>query len=68
RITISDIIENEWFQTDYQPVHARDSTEEKTTKSMITKSPSFINAFQLIAMFQDFDLSSLFEEQASLQI
>ncbi|WJX91152.1 CBL-interacting serine/threonine-protein kinase 21, variant 2 [Trifolium repens] len=83
RITISDIIENEWFQTDYKPVcvcefdpiinldedsAAFDSIEEKTTKSTITKSSSFINAFQLIAMFQDFDLSSLFEEQASLQI
>ncbi|WJX91151.1 CBL-interacting serine/threonine-protein kinase 21 [Trifolium repens] len=78
RITISDIIENEWFQTDYKPVcvcefdpiinldedsAAFDSIEEKTTKSTITKSSSFINAFQLIAMFQDFDLSSLFEEQ-----
>ncbi|KAK2358834.1 CBL-interacting protein kinase [Trifolium repens] len=77
RITISDIIENEWFQTDYKPVRACefdpiinldedgaafDSIEEKTTKSSITKSSSFINAFQLIAMFQDFDLSSLFEE------
>ena len=34
----------------------------------MSKSSSFINAFQLIAMFQDFDLSTLFEEQASLQI
>ncbi|GAU20990.1 hypothetical protein TSUD_201390 [Trifolium subterraneum] len=82
RITISDIIENEWFQIDYQPVRAcefdpiinldddnasSDSIEDKTKKSTITKSSSFINAFQLIAMFQDFDLSSLFEEQASLQ-
>ncbi|XP_045814744.1 CBL-interacting serine/threonine-protein kinase 21 isoform X2 [Trifolium pratense] len=78
RITISDIIENEWFKKDYQPVRACefdtiinldedsaafDSIEEKTTNSTITKSSSFINAFQLIAMFQDFDLSSLFEEQ-----
>ncbi|CAJ2649712.1 unnamed protein product [Trifolium pratense] len=78
RITISDIIENEWFKKDYQPVRvcefdtiinldedsaAFDSIEEKTTNSTITKSSSFINAFQLIAMFQDFDLSSLFEEQ-----
>ncbi|KAL5066079.1 hypothetical protein RYX36_027816 [Vicia faba] len=36
---------------------------EKTTKSTITKSSSFINAFQLIAMFQDLDLSAIFEEQ-----
>ncbi|PNX96479.1 CBL-interacting serine/threonine-protein kinase 21-like protein [Trifolium pratense] len=78
RITISDIIENEWFKKDYRPVRACefdtivnldedsaafDSIEEKTKNSTITKSSSFINAFQLIAMFQDFDLSSLFEEQ-----
>ncbi|CAL5199366.1 unnamed protein product [Lathyrus oleraceus] len=79
RINISDIIENEWFQIDYKPSHAYeidpipnlddnksdafDPIEEKTTKSTITKSSSFINAFQLIAMFQDLDLSALFEEQ-----
>ncbi|CAK8564217.1 unnamed protein product [Lathyrus sativus] len=78
RINISDIIENEWFQIDYKPScayeidpntnlddksDAFDPIEEKTTNSTITKSSSFINAFQLIAMFQDLDLSALFEEQ-----
>ncbi|XP_058754982.1 CBL-interacting serine/threonine-protein kinase 21 [Vicia villosa] len=78
RINISDIIENEWFQIDYKPSCAHeidpiinlddksdafDPIEDKTTKSTITKSSSFINAFQLIAMSQDLDLSALFEEQ-----
>ncbi|AES92374.2 CBL-interacting kinase [Medicago truncatula] len=78
RITISGIIDDEWFQTDYKPICAYEfdpiinldddscafnSIEEKTTKPRITKSSSFINAFQLIAMFQDFDLFTLFEEQ-----
>ncbi|XP_057422381.1 CBL-interacting serine/threonine-protein kinase 21 isoform X1 [Lotus japonicus] len=78
RITIPDIIEDEWFKTDYSPAcatefdqiidsdddsAASDSTEEKTDKSTIPKSSSFINAFQLIAMSQDLDLSGFFEEQ-----
>ncbi|XP_059459754.1 CBL-interacting serine/threonine-protein kinase 21 [Corylus avellana] len=78
RITIPDIIEDEWFQKDYVPacgyecnekIHmddvkaAFDSTEEIATETKIPKSPSFINAFQLIAMSHDLDLSGLFEEQ-----
>ncbi|XP_012573429.1 CBL-interacting serine/threonine-protein kinase 21 isoform X2 [Cicer arietinum] len=77
RITISNIIEDEWFQTDYKPACAYEfdptvnmdddsaafNSIEKTTKSKISKSSSFINAFELIAMFQDLDLSALFEEQ-----
>lgn len=31
----------------------------------MTRSSSFINAFQLIAMSKDLDLSGLFEEEAS---
>ncbi|MED6125154.1 CBL-interacting serine/threonine-protein kinase 21 [Stylosanthes scabra] len=78
RITIPDIIEDEWFQTDYEPAcvsecdkniklddcnAAFDSVEEKIRESKIPKSSSFINAFQLIAMSQDLDLSGLFEEE-----
>ncbi|XP_020962350.1 CBL-interacting serine/threonine-protein kinase 21 isoform X2 [Arachis ipaensis] len=78
RITIPDIIEDEWFQTDYEPACvsecdkniklddcnvAFDSVEEKIRESKIPKSSSFINAFQLIAMSQDLDLSGLFEEE-----
>ncbi|XP_062164480.1 CBL-interacting serine/threonine-protein kinase 21 [Alnus glutinosa] len=78
RVTIPDIVEDEWFQKDYVPscgyeckekIHmddvnaAFDSTEEIATEAKIPKSPSFINAFQLIAMSHDLDLSGLFEEQ-----
>ncbi|XP_061349925.1 CBL-interacting serine/threonine-protein kinase 21 [Gastrolobium bilobum] len=78
RMTIPDILEDEWFQTDYKPACACefdqninlddynatfDSIEEKIRESTISKSSSFINAFQLIAMSQDLDLSGLFEEQ-----
>ncbi|QHO50363.1 CBL-interacting serine/threonine-protein kinase [Arachis hypogaea] len=82
RITIPDIIEDEWFQTDYEPACvsecvkniklddcnvAFDSVEEKIRESKIPKSSSFINAFQLIAMSQDLDLSGLFEEEQDLK-
>ncbi|KAM3714516.1 hypothetical protein ACJW31_01G338600 [Castanea mollissima] len=78
RITIPEIVEDAWFQKDYVPacgykidnkIHlddvnaAFDSTEEIATETKIPKSSSFINAFQLIAMSQDLDLSGLFEEQ-----
>ncbi|THG04725.1 hypothetical protein TEA_013616 [Camellia sinensis var. sinensis] len=47
-------------------VHAAfDSIKENEAKTKIPHIPSFINAFQLIAMSQDLDLSRLFEEQAS---
>ncbi|XP_058067904.1 CBL-interacting serine/threonine-protein kinase 21-like isoform X2 [Magnolia sinica] len=78
RITISEILEDEWFQMDYQPSigidhdetinlddvnTAFDSTGETTTETDKPKSPSFINAFQLIAMSNDLDLSGLFVEE-----
>ncbi|KAI4335450.1 hypothetical protein L6164_014094 [Bauhinia variegata] len=78
RITILEIVEDAWFQIDYvtaceyesdQDIYlddvnaAFDSVEEQGTETKVTKSPSFINAFQLIAMSQDLDLSGLFEEQ-----
>ncbi|CAL5375137.1 unnamed protein product [Camellia sinensis] len=78
RITIPEIIEDQWFQSNYEPavgiecdeninlddVHAAfDSIKENEAKTKIPHIPSFINAFQLIAMSQDLDLSRLFEEQ-----
>ncbi|KAK7347691.1 hypothetical protein VNO80_22229 [Phaseolus coccineus] len=78
RITISDIIEDPWFQKDYKPVFASEfdqninlegvdvafnSIEENVRETTISKSSSFINAFQLIAMSRDLDLSGLFVEQ-----
>lgn len=78
RITIPEIIEDEWFKKNYQPVcgiecdenvtlddvnAAFDSIEENATEAKMPKSPSFINAFQLIALSHDLDLSGLFKEQ-----
>ncbi|KAG2407631.1 CBL-interacting serine/threonine-protein [Vigna angularis] len=78
RITISDIIEDPWFQKDYKPVFASEfdqninsedvdvafnSIEENVRETTVSKSSSFINAFQLIAMSRDLDLSGLFVEQ-----
>ncbi|XP_058224780.1 CBL-interacting serine/threonine-protein kinase 21-like isoform X4 [Rhododendron vialii] len=78
RITLQEIIEDKWFQTDYEPavhfecdedtnlddVHASlGSIEENETQTKPSNTPSFINAFQLIAMSQDLDLSGLFEVQ-----
>ncbi|XP_060972898.1 CBL-interacting serine/threonine-protein kinase 21 isoform X3 [Cannabis sativa] len=78
RITIPKIIEDEWFQKDYVPScsnehyedidlddvkTAFDSIEENFTETNTLKSSSFINAFQLIAMSNDLDLSGLFEEK-----
>ncbi|XP_058207756.1 CBL-interacting serine/threonine-protein kinase 21-like isoform X2 [Rhododendron vialii] len=78
RITTAEIIEDQWFQTNYEPavrteceedinvddVHAAfSSVKEIETERKIPHTPSFINAFQLIAMSQDLDLSGLFEEE-----
>ncbi|KAJ6857196.1 CBL-interacting serine/threonine-protein kinase 21-like isoform X1 [Populus alba x Populus x berolinensis] len=83
RITLPEILEDEWFQIDYVPscgyecdekiiledVNAAfDADEVNASETETPKSSSFINAFQLIAMSHDLDLSGLFVEQASLQI
>ncbi|GMI97552.1 SNF1-RELATED PROTEIN KINASE 3.4, CBL-interacting protein kinase 21 [Hibiscus trionum] len=76
RITIPEIIEDAWFQVDYVPscgfeydekididdVSAAFDTEH--SEEMRThKASNFINAFKLIAMSDDLDLSGLFEGQ-----
>ncbi|KAI5557088.1 hypothetical protein BDE02_18G078500 [Populus trichocarpa] len=78
RITLPEILEDEWFQIDYVPscgyecdekiflddVNAAfDADEVNASETETPKSSSFINAFQLIAMSHDLDLSGLFEEQ-----
>ncbi|XP_077238279.1 CBL-interacting protein kinase 21 [Tasmannia lanceolata] len=78
RITVAEILEDKWFQIDYKPspcinneesinlddVNAAfDNMKGKSSETDKTKSPSFINAFQLIAMSHDLDLSGLFEEE-----
>lgn len=78
RITLPEILEDEWFQIDYVPscgyecdekiiledVNAAFDADEVNASEIETpKSSSFINAFQLIAMSHDLDLSGLFVEQ-----
>lgn len=77
RMTIAQIYEDEWFKKSYSPpaelwdeeedvtlddVHAAfDITEEHLVSK--DKQPVFINAFQLIAMSNDLDLSGFFEKE-----
>ncbi|XP_015582860.1 CBL-interacting serine/threonine-protein kinase 21 [Ricinus communis] len=78
RITIPEIMEDSWFQMDYMPAcgyesddkiclndvnAAFDVIQDEAAETKMPKSSSFINAFQLIAMSHDLDLSGLFEEQ-----
>ncbi|KAL8136979.1 hypothetical protein V2J09_002980 [Rumex salicifolius] len=78
RITIPEITEEKWFQTDYEPTLAEefverfdsnddlaklDSVEESDRDEVVSKRSGFINAFQLIAMSKELDLSGLFEEK-----
>ncbi|KAK8340504.1 hypothetical protein E1A91_A08G101000v1 [Gossypium mustelinum] len=78
RITIPEIIEDAWFQTDYTPSCGYeyegkidlddvsvtfDTVEEQNAEMKTHKFSNFINAFQLIAMSHDLDLSGLFEGQ-----
>lgn len=77
RITISEILEDAWFQENYIPAcggecdaknlddvnAAFDALEDSDAEKTMPKSNNFINAFQLIAMSRDLDLSGLFEEQ-----
>ncbi|KAJ4957673.1 hypothetical protein NE237_024784 [Protea cynaroides] len=76
RMTVAEILEDEWFQTSYEPSTgteckislddanaAFDGIRAKNNETGMPKPSSFINAFQLIAMSSDLDLSGLFEEQ-----
>ncbi|XP_021755378.1 CBL-interacting serine/threonine-protein kinase 21-like [Chenopodium quinoa] len=79
RITVAEILEDEWFQKDYQPTAGIDfqgknntddvvreffkSQKESSEDVTIAETQGFINAFQLIAMSCDLDLSAMFEEQ-----
>ncbi|XP_027173346.1 CBL-interacting serine/threonine-protein kinase 21 isoform X1 [Coffea eugenioides] len=80
RITIAEIVDHHWFQMDYEPaeeigqeedinvddVHeAFTSLKETETEVSVPRASSFINAFQLIAMSNDLDLSRLFEEKGN---
>ncbi|KAG1364105.1 CBL-interacting serine/threonine-protein kinase 21 [Cocos nucifera] len=81
-IANQEILENEWFRVDYEPSAGNendenlnpddvgntiDSRNERTNQTMKGKPHRFINAFQLIAMSSDLDLSGLFHEQNEQQ-
>ncbi|KAK4764340.1 hypothetical protein SAY87_013778 [Trapa incisa] len=78
RITIPEIVDDPWFQINYKPAcgfedekkHLGDvntpfdaSEDKMDAERMMPRSSNFINAFQLIAMSNDLDLSGLFEEE-----
>ncbi|KAI3961481.1 hypothetical protein MKX01_001217 [Papaver californicum] len=62
RMTVSEIHEDQWFQTTYECDTGINFTMGLATETEKNKSPNYINAFQLIAMSNDLDLSGLFEE------
>ncbi|XP_033144568.1 CBL-interacting serine/threonine-protein kinase 21 isoform X2 [Brassica rapa] len=59
------IIQDSWFKLGYTPAyHHPDSIKENVAEiNAETASSNFINAFQIIAMSSDLDLSGLLEEQ-----
>ncbi|KAL2928937.1 CBL-interacting serine/threonine-protein kinase 21 [Bienertia sinuspersici] len=80
RITVADIIKDEWFQKNYEPAEgiyfkesnsiydtraAIKSRKESSEDETMPETRGFINAFELIAMSYDLDLSALFEDHAS---
>ncbi|CAM0870244.1 unnamed protein product [Alopecurus aequalis] len=76
RITIAEMLEDEWFKKDYKPPHfeqsddvsledvdaAFDSSEEHLVAEKREK-PESMNAFALIARSQGFNLGNLFEKE-----
>jgi serine/threonine protein kinase len=67
RMTLAEIIiQDSWFKIGYAPAYHQVSDSIKDNVAEInaaTASSNFINAFQIIAMSSDLDLSGLFEEQ-----
>ncbi|URE26470.1 NAF domain [Musa troglodytarum] len=78
RATLSEIIGHEWFRLDCRPCLGHDNDESdslhssgvgnrydlmEATQEVAGKPWRCINAFQLIAMSNDLDLSGLFQEQ-----
>ncbi|ESQ42639.1 hypothetical protein EUTSA_v10013669mg [Eutrema salsugineum] len=66
RMTLAEIIiQDSWFKIGYVPAYQQvsDSIKENVAEiNAATASSNFINAFQIIAMSSDLDLSGLFEE------
>jgi serine/threonine protein kinase len=81
RITISEVIENEWFKKGYQPPNfetvdvdlddINDIFNESGEPTNLVverreEKPSLMNAFELISTSQGLNLSTLFEKQMGL--
>lgn len=80
RITIPEVLENEWFRKGYEPAQFQeeegssledvvavfnDSMEHLVTERK-EKQPVMMNAFELISMSEGLNLSNLFEKQQGL--
>ncbi|KAL6005717.1 Non-specific serine threonine protein kinase [Asimina triloba] len=76
RITIQEILENEWFQKGYRPPDFKQENEVKlddvdavfndSEEHLVTEKkerPASMNAFELISSSGSFDLGNLFEKQ-----
>ncbi|XP_042455431.1 CBL-interacting serine/threonine-protein kinase 21-like [Zingiber officinale] len=71
RARISNILEEEWFKVDYRQNVGLDCDENYLSQTSSGETQShgennswrFINAFRLIAMSKDLDLSGLFQEE-----
>ncbi|MCL7031313.1 hypothetical protein MKW94_012432 [Papaver nudicaule] len=61
RMTVAEIQEDQWFQTAYERDAGINFAMALATETEKTTSHGYINAFQLIAMSNDLDLSGLFE-------
>ncbi|KAJ7568179.1 hypothetical protein O6H91_01G021600 [Diphasiastrum complanatum] len=78
RITIPEILENEWFKKGYRPATFEEEeninlddieavfNEEQLVTEEKEKKPVTMNAFELISMSQGLNLSALFEQQQGL--
>ncbi|CAN4096793.1 unnamed protein product [Withania somnifera] len=77
RITIPEILEDDWFKKDYKPPHFEqdddvnlddvDAIFNGSDDHLITESkekPASVNAFELISRSKSFNLENLFEKQA----
>ncbi|XP_042440157.1 CBL-interacting protein kinase 23-like isoform X1 [Zingiber officinale] len=78
RITIQQVIENDWFKKDYQPPHFETAdinlddvddifNESRELSDMVVErreeKPVVMNAFELISKSQGFNLGTLFDKQ-----
>ncbi|PQQ21734.1 CBL-interacting serine/threonine-protein kinase 9 isoform X1 [Prunus yedoensis var. nudiflora] len=76
RITIPEILENEWFKKDYKPAQFQeeedvnlddvDAVFDNSKENFVTErkeKPVSMNAFELISRSKSFNLENLFEKQ-----